>query len=79
MFVYYLTSQVADLVQNYAMIAGEPLVGEMKVDKENIKDAYIISVHGRSDTTLPPAGGIDGSGEWIYESLKDTFEVFGLE
>jgi len=79
MFVYYLTSQIADLVASYAMVAGQPMVGQIKVDKEEIKDAYIISLHGRTDTTLPPLGGIDGSGEWIYESLKDTFMVFGLE
>jgi len=79
MFVYYLTSQIADLVASYGLIAGEPMVGQIKVDKEEIKDAYIISLHGRSDSTLPPLGGIDGSGEWMYESLNDTFMVFGLE
>jgi hypothetical protein len=79
MFVYYLTSQIADLVASYGLIAGLPMVGQIKVDKEEIKDAYIISLHGRSDTTLPPLGGIDGSNEWIYESLNDTFMVFGLE
>lgn len=29
--------------------------------------------------TLPPAGGLDGSNEWIYESLEDMFKVYGLE
>jgi len=60
MFVYYLTSQIADLVASYGLIAGEPMVGQIKVDKEEIKDAYIISLHGRSDSTLPPLGGIGG-------------------
>jgi hypothetical protein len=49
MFVYYLTSQIADLVASYGLIMGQPMVGQIKVDKEEIKDAYIISLHGRTD------------------------------
>ena len=77
--MYYLTSKIADLINSYALIAGSPMVGMIEVDKEEISDAYIMSLHGRSDTVLPPHGGVDGTNEWIFESLNDTFMVFGLE
>jgi len=59
------------------LVAGEPLIGGLNTGRA-AADSYIISLHGRSDTTIPPAGGIDGSGEWMSESLNNTFEVFGL-
>jgi hypothetical protein len=78
MFTYYLSHQAADVIQNFGIIAGHPLVGRIGVDQENIQGAYVMAMNGRKDGTLPPAGGIDRTGEWIYESVEDTFKVFGL-
>ena len=77
MFVYYLTSQIPELIKNYALVAGQPLIGSLDTGAA-AKESHIISLHGRSDRTLPPAGGIDSGNEWMYESLNNTFEVFGL-
>jgi poly(3-hydroxybutyrate) depolymerase len=77
MFVYYLTSQMPELIKSYALIAGQPLVGTLDTGVE-ARESYIISLHGRSDGTLPAAGGIDDGGEWMYDSLNNTFEMFGL-
>ena len=77
MFVYYLTSQIPELIASYALIAGQPLIGGLNTGRA-AKNSYIISLHGRSDDTLPAIGGIDGSNEWMYESLNNTFYVFGL-
>jgi len=54
------------------------LVGRIGVDQENIQGAYVMDMSGRKDGTIPPLGGIDRTGEWIYESVEDTFKVFGL-
>lgn len=77
MFVYYLTSQIPELIQSYALIAGEPLIGGLDTGRA-ANSSYIISLHGRSDSTIPPQGGIDGSNEWMSESINNTFYVFGL-
>jgi hypothetical protein len=59
------------------LVAGQPVLGALETGSE-VKESYIISLHGRSDRTLPAAGGIDSGNEWMYESLHETFEVFGL-
>ena len=42
-------------------------------------ESMMISFHGRSDGIIPPKGGIDNSGMWIYESLDETFKFWGLK
>ena len=44
---------------------------------EAAAESYMLSLHGRQDTTLPPAGGIDGDDMWVYESVANTFYVWG--
>lgn len=79
MFTYYLSFKAADIIQNFGVIAGHPLVGRIGADPDNFKDAYVISMNGRKDGMLPPNGGVDQSDEWIYESLNDTFLVYALQ
>jgi hypothetical protein len=40
-------------------------------------ESYMISLHGRSDTVLPPDGGIDGLDMYVYESMNNTFYLWG--
>ena len=37
-----------------------------------------MSMNGRGDKTIPPRGGPDLNGEWIYETVFDTFKFYGL-
>lgn len=77
MFTYYLVSQIPELVNGYLLMFGQPMVGWLNTPQA-AADSYLLSLHGRSDTTLPPAGGIDGDDMWIYESLDNTFYLWGL-
>lgn len=79
MFTYYLSHKAADIIQNFGIIAGHPLVGRIGADPVHFKDAYVISMSGRKDNTIPINGGPDRAGEWIYDSLNETFLDYALE
>jgi hypothetical protein len=53
------------------------MIGWLDTPRE-AADSYIISLHGRYDVTLPPAGGIDGDDMWMYESVDNMFMLFGV-
>lgn len=53
------------------------MVGWLKTP-EKAAESYMISLHGRQDTTLPPAGGIDGDDMWVYESEANVFYLWGV-
>jgi len=40
-------------------------------------ESYMISLHGRSDGTFPPAGGPDENDMWVCESVQSVFYVWG--
>jgi len=77
MFTYYLASLLPELINGYFLEYGQPMVGWLNTPKE-AAGSYMISLHGRSDTTLPPAGGIDGDDMWIYESIPNMFYLWGM-
>jgi polyhydroxybutyrate depolymerase len=78
MFTYYLASQIPELVTGgYLLMCGQPMVGWLNTPKK-AAESYMISLHGRSDDVLPPAGGVDGDDMWLYESLNNTFYVWGV-
>lgn len=77
MFTYYLVSQIPELVNGWLLMFGQPMVGYLNTPKAAAQ-SYLLSLHGRQDTCLPPAGGIDGDDSWIYESLDNTFYLWGL-
>ena len=53
------------------------MVGWMNTPKL-AAEKMMISFHGRDDGVLPPKGGIDQDNMWIYESLDNTFWVWGI-
>jgi len=55
---------------------GAPMVGWLNTPAV-AGNSYLLSLHGRSDMCIPPKGGMDESG-WIYETLSNTFYVWGL-
>ena len=77
MFSYYLASQIPEAVNGYLLMFGQPFVSWLNTPKR-AAESYLLSLHGRSDTCLPPGGGIDDDESWIYESLDSTFYVWGL-
>ena len=77
MFTYYLASQIPELVNGWLLMFGSPMVGWINTPKAAAQ-SYLISLHGRSDTCIPPLGGIDSDENWIFESLENTFYVWGL-
>ena len=70
MFVYYLAGQRPKLFKGWLLEYGQPLIGYLDAPKA-LKDTYFLSLHGRQDVLIPAAGGIDGSDEWIYESVDN--------
>ena len=76
MFTYYLASQISDIVTGYGLVCGEPMIGWLNNTKK-AAESMMISFHGRDDGVLPPQGGVDDLGMWIYESLDDTFAFWG--
>jgi len=79
MFTYYIQSHLADIFNSWTLISGQPLISYMAENKGQLASDYILSIHGRADKILPPGGGVDGSNAWIYESLDETFDSYGLE
>jgi len=77
MFAYYLVSKIPELVNGWLLTFGQPYIGYLNTP-EAAKDSYLLSLHGRQDETLPPKGGIDSSDAWIFESVDNTFYVWGL-
>ena len=61
----------------YGLVCGQPMVGWINTPTQ-AAEKMMISFHGRDDDILPPKGGVDGAGQWIYESLDETFWVWGL-
>jgi polyhydroxybutyrate depolymerase len=77
MFTYYLAGQIPELVTGgYLLMCGQPMVGWLNTPAL-AAESYMLSLHGRSDDVLPPAGGVDGDDMWVYESLNNTFYVWG--
>lgn len=66
MFTYYLSSQRPGMFQSWWLNYGQPLLGYLKSPAE-MNDKKLLAIHGRSDVTIPIAGGIDGDNQWIYE------------
>jgi len=77
MLVYLLASKIPEFVNGYLLVYAQPYIGYLNTPPA-AKDSYLLSLHGRNDVTLPPAGGIDSSDAWIFESLDNTFYVWGL-
>jgi len=77
MFTYYLVSHIPELVNGWLLMFGSPMVGYLNTPQA-AKDSWLLSLHGRSDTCIPPNGGIDSDESWIFESLDNTFYVWGL-
>ena len=77
MFTYYLASKIADLVTGYGLVCGQPMVGWLNTPLK-AAESRMISFHGRDDTIMPPQGGLDGTSEWITESMNTTFWVWGI-
>lgn len=77
MFVYYLASQIPELVKSYGLLYAQPMIGWLNYSLSN-EDANFVSLHGRHDRYLPPAGGLDMYQDWMYESLKSMMYVNGL-
>lgn len=73
MFVYYLAGQKPELFKGWLLEYGEPVIGYLNTP-EGLAESYFLSLHGRQDTTIPPDGGVDGSNEWIYESVDSVME-----
>lgn len=59
MFTYYLASQIPELFKGYSLLYAQPMSGWLNTSSV-AADSYIISLHGRNDRSLPPAGGLDG-------------------
>jgi len=76
MFTYYLVSQIPELVNGYLLMFGAPMIGWLNTPSV-AGSSYLLALNGRSDTCIPPAGGMDESG-WMYETLANTFYVWGL-
>jgi len=55
---------------------GSPIIGWLNTPKR-AAESYMISLHGRSDTVLPPDGGVDDLDMYIYESMNNTFYLWG--
>ena len=78
MFTYYLAGQMSDVVTGgYGLICGQPMVGWINTPRK-AAEKMMISFHGRDDPILPPEGGVDKARQWIYESLDETFWVWGV-
>ena len=65
MFMYYISSLRPNTFKGWIYKYGQPLVGYLKT-VEAIEDKKILVLHGRQDTIIPIAGGLDDSG-YFYE------------
>lgn len=77
MFTYYLSSQRPNLFKSWWMNYAVPLKGYINTPAE-IVDKHILIMHGRQDSTIPYAGGVDGSNQWIYESQDDVVQNWAI-
>ena len=55
----------------------QPMIGFLNTPKA-AANSYLLSMKPRSDTCIPPHGGIDDEESWIFESIENTFYVWGL-
>ena len=79
MFTYYLASQIPEVITGgYGPVCGQPMVGWINTP-EQAAQKMMIGFFGRSDGIIPPKGGVDKDGMWIYESLDETYWVWGLQ
>lgn len=53
------------------------MVGWINTPKQT-SESYLLSFHGRADTCIPPKGGVDGDNSWVFESLRNTLNYYGL-
>lgn len=69
-FTHYLSQQMPEVFKGYIIESAQPLIGQMHTPAA-LKGAHLLTMHGRQDVTIPMNGGIDGYGEWIYNSVED--------
>ena len=79
MFLHFLLSKLPHTFRAAAAIYAEPLVGFNNVPPQ-LEGTSLLQIHGRQDTTIPPAGGLSAGG-WRYVSemqlLKSWAAVHG--